>query len=121
MLPAVTDAVPVLFTVDVERALRQYRDIGFIARLGHDHRYGFLRLDGARLHLALDAVDGSALSPVSCLLLVDDPDLLADHMGAAGHGSIVVPENKPWGLREGLYTDGDGNKIRFGRPISGGY
>lgn len=121
MLPAVTDAVPVLFTVDVERALRQYRDVGFIARMGDDGRYGFLRMGGARLHVALEAVDGTPIAPVSCLLFVDDPDLLADHMGAAGHGSVVAPENKPWGVREGLYTDGDGNKIRFGRPVTGGY
>ena len=118
---AANDVVPVFATSDITRTLEQYRDIGFTARVSDDYQYGFLRLGDARFHVTIQSTDGATAPPCTCLVYVDDPDALAKAMRAAGHGTVDGPYDREWGLREGTYTDPDGNVMRFGRRLPGVY
>lgn len=118
---AANDVVPVLAASDVARTLKQYRDIGFTARISSDYQYGFLRLGDARFHVSIRGVDGADAPPSTCLIYVDDPDALAAAMREAGHGTVDGPADRDWGLREGIYTDPDDNIMRFGRRLPGVY
>lgn len=114
------DIVPVLAAADVTRTLHRYRDAGFTARI-KDDTYGYLRLGDARLHVARLGVDGEQAPPSTCLIFVGDPDALAEAFRAAGHGTVEGPQDRPWGLREGVFRDPDGNVVRFGRRLPGEY
>lgn len=118
---AVTAAVPVFPSTDVVRALHQYRDLGFTARLHSSGGYGFLRLGAARIDIITAGDLGEDGPRSACSLVVGDPDGLAARMHAAGHGTVTAPEDKAWGRREGTYLDADRNLIRFGCPLPGTY
>jgi len=47
---------------------------------------------------------------------VDDADGLAAEWREAG-ADVRSPEDTPWGKREGVMIDPDGNIIRFGSPL----
>jgi catechol 2,3-dioxygenase-like lactoylglutathione lyase family enzyme len=77
--------------------------------------YGFARRDGVELHLGT-VPTGRATSPATAYLYVDDADGLAAEWRAAG-ADVRPPEDTPWGQREGVMIDPDGNIIRFGSPL----
>ena len=55
-------------------------------------------------------------SPTTAYLYVNDADALAAEWRAAGV-DVGAPEDTPWGQREGVVRDPDGNIIRFGSPL----
>ena len=77
--------------------------------------YGIARRDSLELHLGTVA-RGRTWSPATAYLHVDDADALAAEWRAAG-ADVGSPEDTPWGRREGVVTDPDGNIIRFGSPL----
>jgi hypothetical protein len=52
----------------------------------------------------------ATLSTVAPILPVRDA-------GAGGH--LGAPEDTPWGMREGVHIDPEGNAIRFGHRLDG--
>ena len=55
-------------------------------------------------------------SQATAYLFVDDADGLAAEWREAG-ADVRSPEDTPWGKREGVTIDPDGNIIRFGSPL----
>ena len=110
-------AVPILATSDVSRAVGHYRALGFEAEEWEGGGYGFLHRDGVELHLGqIEALDTTANS-VSVYLFVGDADQLYTKWAAASvGGQLHAPTDTDYGLREGHHVDPDGNVIRFGSP-----
>jgi uncharacterized glyoxalase superfamily protein PhnB len=77
--------------------------------------YGFARRDGVELQLGT-VPTGRAASPTTAYLYVDDADALAAEWRETD-ADIRSPEDTPWGQREGVMIDPDGNIIRFGSPL----
>ena len=77
--------------------------------------YGFARRDGVELQLGT-VPTGRTASPTTAYLYVDDADALATEWRETG-ADVRSPEDTPWGQREGVMIDPDGNIIRFGSPL----
>lgn len=77
--------------------------------------YGFARRDTVELHLGTVPA-GQTTSPATAYLYVDDADALAAEWLEAA-ADVRSPEDTPWGQREGVMIDPDGNIIRFGSPL----
>ena len=115
-------AQPQLFTTDLARAVAYYRErLGFTVVFLHGEPpfYGQIVRDGARLNLrhvdAMPFVDGirarehllSAYVPVRAI-----DALLAEFLaaGAQFHQALTT---QPWGLRDFVIRDPDGNLVCF--------
>ncbi len=103
---------PIFPVRDVVAALAYYKRLGFRVREYGDGGYGFVARDRVEIHLSQPA--GAA--PATAYIWVNDADSLAEAWRAAG-ADIHPPEDTPWGQHEGVLTDPDGNKIRFGSPV----
>ena len=77
--------------------------------------YGFVRRNAVELHLGT-VPTGRTASPTTAYLFVNDADALAAEWREAGM-DVRSPEDTPWGKREGVMVDPDGNIIRFGSPF----
>jgi catechol 2,3-dioxygenase-like lactoylglutathione lyase family enzyme len=104
---AVTGASPVLLSTDLDRSCDYYKG------LGSNDGYLILHADGVQLHLSTRTA-GEA--PVNAFVHVRDAGALwkrLKHDGVTGLGPV---EDQPWGIREFVATDPDGNRIRLGSP-----
>lgn len=122
---------PIFPVRDLGAALEHYGALGFTTR-GYEDFYGFADRDAVGLHFSLhhehDHDDPGApdddnghthppFSPVVAYLYVDDADALAAEWSRPGIGGTTRPvHDTPYGLREGVHIDPDGNVIRFGSP-----
>ena len=104
---------------DLTAALAHYARLGFTTSeyTGESAAggYGFARRDDVELQLGT-VPDGRTASPTTAYLYVDDADALAAEWRATG-ADVGSAEDTPWGRREGVMTDPDGNIIRFGSPL----
>jgi predicted enzyme related to lactoylglutathione lyase len=119
--PAITmfKLAPVFPVSDLSASLAHYARLGFMTSeyTGESAAggYGFARRDTVELHLGTDPHDRPS-SPATAYLYVDDADALAAEWRDAG-ADVRSPEDTPWGQREGVMIDPDGNIIRFGSPL----
>jgi uncharacterized glyoxalase superfamily protein PhnB len=83
----------------------------------------FLSRDGIRLMLGHcpDEVPASQISDHSyfAYIEVQGVDDLYQEFVERGLTSLVVPESKPWGMREFMVKTPDGHRIMFGQDIDG--
>lgn len=118
---------PVLPAADLDETVEFYTSLGFA--LGYDDREGdgyvVLTMDGGALHFfqhdMLDATGNDA----GAYLHVDNADLLHGRWAALGLGPDSIPrlspvEDKPWGKREFVLMDPDGNVLRVGHDLAAG-
>ena len=115
---------PILPVKDVDAAAARYARLGFKIHLYQERLedgrafYGFLHRDEIAMHLALAEDLVPARSATAVYIYVDDPDALyAEWSAVADVGTLVAPEDKPWGVREMTYSDPDGNLLRIGRIL----
>lgn len=111
---------PVFAVSDLAASLAYYARLGFATSKytgggGAAGGYGFARRDGIELHLGTVAA-GETTSPATAYLFVHDADALAAAWREAG-ADVKSPQDTPWGQREGVLIDPDGNIIRFGSPL----
>jgi catechol 2,3-dioxygenase-like lactoylglutathione lyase family enzyme len=108
---------PIIPVDDVRAALTHYRALGFRVRSYSDD-YGFAVRGQAELHLTRRGSSFYDDGAIAVLYLdVDDADALFAEWSAAGiAGTTEAPGDMPWGMREGIHRDPDGNIIRFGSP-----
>jgi predicted enzyme related to lactoylglutathione lyase len=110
---------PAFSVSDLAASLTHYARLGFTTSEytgdGSAGGYGFARRDAVELHLGTFPT-GRKTSPTTAYLFVDDADALAAEWREAG-ADIRSPEDTPWGRREGVMIDPDGNIIRFGSPL----
>jgi hypothetical protein len=115
---------PVFPVLSVARALAHYRKLGFEAEAygenaAGDPIYGFLKADAVELHVVrVENLDPKA-STSACYLYVDDADALYEAWRASGAGGrFDPPRDTPYGLREIVHVDPDGNLLRVGSPLA---
>jgi Ser/Thr protein kinase RdoA (MazF antagonist) len=107
---------------DLEQALAHYRSLGFATNVyGKGAEYGFADRDGVSLHLAADHHHDPDTGGAETYLYVDDADCLYAEWTAPGVGGrTLAVHDTDYLLREGVHVDPDGNRIRFGSPLSVG-
>jgi hypothetical protein len=118
---------PVLPVRRVDLALEHYRKLGFTADVylenGADPSeqgpiYGFVRRGDVELHLTRTSNLDPSANTSACYLYVADADALFEEWRAAGvEGSLVAPIDTPYGLRELVHVDPDGNLLRVGSEL----
>ena len=100
---------------DVPAAVAHYRDtFGF--RVNYEQAdIGVMDRDAIRILLiartALHAGIGSAY------IYVSDADTLHAELLQAGAHVLGEPTDHPWGLRDFVVVDTDGNRLTFGQPL----
>ncbi len=110
---------PVIGVLDLDRALRRYRKLGFSARTyeGPD-RYGFVERDGVELHLSESPGHDRMRDGAEIYLYVSDADALYAAWSSSGvKGRFIAPHDTPYGLREFAFVDRDGTAHRVGSPL----
>lgn len=115
-------ASPILPVRSVMLATAHYRRLGFevVAYAGDGEAYGFLRSEGAELHLSRFAALDPKANTSACYLYVRDADALHAAWQAAGvEGHFTPPADTPYGLREFAHIDPDGNLLRVGSSMLG--
>lgn len=117
---------PVLPVRDVARALERYRRLGFEGSAygepgksaDDDPIYGFLAWGPVEIHLARARELDPKASTSACYLYVDDADALHAAWSTANvEGELRAPVDTPYGLRELVFIDADGNLLRVGSPM----
>ena len=119
MTPRLTLMNPVLPVSDMPRALAFYRDVlGFevLWQYGEPTVRAGVGRDG--FDLQLDLPPEGARGPVSVYFHVDDVE--SYHAACSERGGALVRElgDQPFGLRDFVVEDPDGNHLGFGQPLS---
>jgi uncharacterized glyoxalase superfamily protein PhnB len=120
--PRIGRAVPVVFVADVDKAAAFYRDsLGFSIDFVHGEPpfYGAVSRGGACMHLkfvhepviAAGRFDREGF--IMAFTEVDDVDALFAEYVAAGVSFAQRLEDHPWGWRDFIVSDPDGNTICF--------
>jgi catechol 2,3-dioxygenase-like lactoylglutathione lyase family enzyme len=115
-----TDVHPILPVSNLPDALAHYRRLGFRVRPYADgDDYGFAERGAAGVHLTFQPHSFYPDDAIAVVYLdVDDADSLYQEWTQPGiGGETSIPADMPWGMREGIHTDPDGNVIRYGSPI----
>ncbi len=103
--------IPILTTGDVDRTCAFYTQAGFELVERYDDGYLLMNAGDDEIHFAKNTV---ASAPGELFVRAADADALWKRLKAAGVEGVGQVEDQPWGLREFVITDPDGNRIRFG-------
>lgn len=112
---AARTAIPILPSTDLDRTAAFYTTASFQETARYD---GYLLLGNGDTELHFETEPGR--TPGACFLHVGDAMILWKTLrerGVAGVGPIV---DQDYGLREFVLTDPDGNRVRFGSPVTAG-
>jgi hypothetical protein len=114
-----SNIAPVLSVLDLDRALRRYRKLGFsVRRYEGPERYGFVGRGGVELHLSESPEHDRTRDGSEIYLYVSDADALFAAWSSAGvKGRFIEPHDTPYGLREFAFVDRDGTAHRVGSPL----
>ena len=126
--PRLTAAYPQLFTTDMERSARFFREqLGFEVRdlFGDPPVYAQVSRDGVRLNVRLvagpvldrEAAERSEL--LAAYLETADVEGLYGEYAAKGVDFHRRLETKPWGLKGFIVRDPDGNLLNFSEAPDG--
>ena len=108
---------PIFPTADMAATREHYEALGFTVQV-HRDGYGTASRDGVRIHFAPAAPGGRAAERGAAYLAVDDADALHGEWRAAAVGQTSDLFDPGFGVWEAAHTDGDGNLLRFGSPIT---
>jgi catechol 2,3-dioxygenase-like lactoylglutathione lyase family enzyme len=123
-------AEPQLFVADIARSVRFFVDgLGFrtVFLYGDPPYYGQVERGGARLNLrcvekpVIDPVMRDADELLSAALTVDTRaglDALAAEFQLRGVPFFQDPRDEPWGARDFIVRDPDGNLLLFAGPVA---
>jgi hypothetical protein len=118
------NVAPVLPVRDIGAAIEHYRALGFKGEPYRDAGpngpvYGFVSLGSIEMHLSLTKELDPASNTAACYLYVDDAERLYRTWVASGAGGrYKEPVDTPYGLREFVHWDPDGNLLRVGSSNS---
>lgn len=106
---AVTAAIPILPSSDLDRSAAFYARAGFADAERHD---GYLLLynDGVELHFA----HHDTVTPSTCFVHVTDATKMWKQLRDLGVDGVGEIADQDYGLREFVLTDPDGNRVRIG-------
>ena len=108
---------PTLPVTDIERALQFYRDLlGFEVQFtnGEPVSFAVVKQGGAELHLE---VQPGKTGSLHAHLMVDDLDLVYERLQHAGAAIRQPPKVQPWGLRDIVVADPDGNTFEIAQVV----
>jgi catechol 2,3-dioxygenase-like lactoylglutathione lyase family enzyme len=108
---------PTVPVTDIQRSLRFYRDLlGFEVQFtnGDPVSFAVVKQGGAELHLQLQP---GKVSTLHAHLMVDDLDPVFDRLQQAGAAIRQPPQVQPWGLRDIVIADPDGNTLEIAQPV----
>jgi hypothetical protein len=108
---------PIFPTADMVAMQAHYEALGFTVHV-HGSGYGTAARDGLRIHFRLVEALGTATERGVAYLSVDDADALHAEWQAAAVGETSDLFDPGFGVWEAAHTDGDGNLLRFGSPIT---
>ena len=115
---ALTRAIPVLASLDIEATLRFYAERMKFVAVARYPDYGIVARGDVQIHFWLTD-DAEIPKATSCRIDVVGVNELYQEMSASG---VVHPNGplieQPWGLREFAVLDDDGNMIKFGELSS---
>jgi len=118
ILPMPDFAVPTLPMRDSAETRAFYEKLGFVC--AHEHEppdlFLFMIRDGIRLQFFEGSgIDGS-IKDHSCYIYVDDLQGTYRTFAEAKVGRLMPIEMKPWGSKEFVLVDINGNLLRVGSP-----
>jgi catechol 2,3-dioxygenase-like lactoylglutathione lyase family enzyme len=114
--------IPQFRITDAPRSLAFYVDgLGFA--VDWEHRFepgfpGFMQLTRAGQSIFLTEHAGDCQVGGAAYFVVPDVDACYRDFKARGVKLRHPPEDTPWGRREMLLSDPDGNKLRFANPAT---
>lgn len=110
----VAPGVPV---ADMGRAIRFYRDLlGFEVQFtnGSPVSFAVLKQGDAELHLSAEPAKAGSFH---AHLMVDDLDGIHERLQQGGATIRQPPKVQPWGLRDIVIADPDGNTFEIAEPV----
>ena len=108
-----TDATPVLASLDFDETITFYGKLGFALRV-RTPDYLILQRDGISIHFWACSERHVAENTGAYLTTADADALYADFAKEI-HKGLRAPETRPWGIREFTLTDTHGNQLRIGQ------
>jgi hypothetical protein len=108
---------PIFPTADMEDMRAHYEALGFSVHV-HGGGYATAARDGIRIHFKLQDAGASAPEAGAAYLAVDDASALHAEWRAAAVGETSDLFDPGFGVWEAAHTDGDGNLLRFGSPLT---
>lgn len=109
---------PTIPVTDIDQALRFYRDVlGFVVTFtnGDPISFAVINQGDAELHLGVQP-DKAGSSHAH--LMVDDLNGIHHALQQAGIPILQPPTVQPWGLRDLLVADPDGNSFEIAEQLS---
>jgi len=122
---AALSAFAVVFVVgDVERSLDFYLNaLGFQEHFRYGNappEYAIVERDAVSIHLSRAIPNSSARGQGIVYVFTTEVDALHRELHDAGCAIEAKPEDFPYGMREMMLRDPDGNRITFGQAIKAG-
>ncbi len=111
--PTFVTTRPNIFVRDIETSLRFYKDVLSFEVLAHGPGFALLSRDRAGLGL-VESHTFVAQSAAVCYLDVEHVAILFEAVEGAGAKIDQVLTSHPWGMRDFVVVDPDGNKIALG-------
>ena len=108
-----TDANPVLASLDFDETVRFYGKLGFLVRVRAPD-YLILQRDGVAIHFWA-CPERHVAENTSAYLYTADADALYAEFAQGVNKGLRAPETRPWGIREFYLTDPHGNLLRIGQ------
>lgn len=112
----IEQAIPILRVEDAAAALPWYERLGFVKQWEHQFEPGFplfLQLTRAGQMIFLTEHTGDCQAGGAVYFIVPDVDACYRDFSARGIVRTEGPQNTPWGTREMVIVDPDGNRLRF--------
>ncbi len=118
-MPDVRVVIPVLPTTDLARTHKYYCDIlGFLEPWGYGEPGEPLQYGGVRADLdqmpAIHFTVCTDRTPGEVFVIVNDVDAYYEKVKAAGAEMIFEIGDRPYGMRDFMVADPDGNRLSFG-------
>lgn len=112
---------PIMPARNLAKAQEFYAALGFLT-IYVDDDYLLMKREGAEIHFFLHADLNPSTNYCGAYLRPSDIDALSREIGALGLPARGIPRfepatDKPWGMRELVLVDRDGNLIRGGQEI----
>jgi catechol 2,3-dioxygenase-like lactoylglutathione lyase family enzyme len=116
-MPTFGRVAPGVPVADMDRAIRFYRDLlGFDVQFtgGSPVSFAVLKQGDAELHLTLEPAKAGSFH---AHLMVDDLDGVHERLQQGGATIREPPKVQPWGLRDIVNADPDGNTFEIAEPV----
>ena len=111
------DAAPGFSVRDLDAAVRFYEEALGLSEAFRNESYAVMKRDAVSIHLSLDP-SGDRGGKGFCTVFVSGVDKVYETCRARGAKITRPIENSPYGLRDFVIADLDGNTLLIGERIS---